>query len=263
MSIWNVAVGECAGSRHRARGECSADAFAYLEVGGDRVLAAVADGAGSAAMGAQVAKIAVDTAVSALEEATDGFGSGIDLVWAATCDAVLWAVRAEIRRVAEEHGSAFDDFATTLLFADCSGVGAGFGLVGDGGIAVRDDANGISLPLAPMAGEFANETLFVTSNEGRVGPRVAWLDPVDAIAIFTDGIAPLAIDLASRAAHAPFFDPVFRLVGAEEAAQSTAQLQAFIESDRVDRRVDDDRTLLIAVRTPAPTVQSGETEENI
>jgi protein phosphatase 2C-like protein len=109
----------------------------------------------------------------------------------------------------------------------------------------------------PQNGEYANETFFLTSGDG--APRyTATLPPACAIALLTDGLLPLAVDLRDCRPHAPFFDPLFAFAAARGAGRGAdAELAAFLESDRVAARTDDDTTLVLAVRRSALTPRRG------
>jgi hypothetical protein len=54
--------------------------------------------------------------------------------------------------------------------------------------------------------------------------------------------------LADWLPHEPFFNPLFEFVrAAQETSSATEQLGEYLRSERIDRRTDDDRTLVIGV----------------
>ena len=70
--------------------------------------------------------------------------------------------------------------------------------------------------------------------------------------MLTDGLQPLALNYAAKAAHAPFFVPMFRpLRVAPSGATVLAALRNFLDSPRVNERTDDDKTLILATRVPS------------
>jgi hypothetical protein len=121
--------------------------------------------------------------------------------------------------------------------------------VGDGGIVLGRAGKALELVSAPQtAGEYANQTYFVTSANPR--PHIQTLDHVPAcIAVFSDGVEMLALNLREKTPHAPFFNPFFRKLATEtERHEKTNQALAnFLASPKVNERTDDDKTLALAV----------------
>jgi hypothetical protein len=115
----------------------------------------------------------------------------------------------------------------------------------------------------PQHGEFANQTNFVTQDnvleilEFEMEERC-----VDEIAIFTDGIERLVLDLQSKTAHAPFFRPLFgwlaktELAAAGEEIPTSEVVSRYLGSKQINDRTDDDKTLILASRRPAPTTEN-------
>jgi hypothetical protein len=67
----------------------------------------------------------------------------------------------------------------------------------------------------------------------------------------SDGLQTMALSFAERAAHRPFFLPMFRkLRSARPGDGLPAALHRFLESPAVSQRSDDDKTLLLATRVP-------------
>jgi hypothetical protein len=73
---------------------------------------------------------------------------------------------------------------------------------------------------------------------------------ISALVAFTDGLERLALDFCATQAHAPFFQGI---VGPVTASGTTgrdhklcAALGRYLESDAVNARTDDDKTLLVA-----------------
>jgi Protein phosphatase 2C len=141
---------------------------------------------------------------------------------------------------------------------------AAFFQIGDGAIIVsnRAEPDDYGWVFWPQHGEFANQTNFITQDnalevlEFELEERC-----IDEIAMFTDGIERLVLDLQQKIAHAPFFRPLFRwLVKTEPAAISAEILESevvsrYLGSKQVNDRTDDDKTLILASRRSAPTTQ--------
>jgi hypothetical protein len=125
------------------------------------------------------------------------------------------------------------------------------GQIGDGA-AIAEDADGaLFLTARPQRGEYANEAYFLTLPDSACCTVVhAVRQPVRALALTTDGLLRLALKLPAYEPHLRFFQPL--LAFAREATDATlaqAELADFLTSERVCTRTDDDKTLLLAVRT--------------
>jgi hypothetical protein len=123
--------------------------------------------------------------------------------------------------------------------------------IGDGGI-VLDFGEGYELAIEPMVGEYANMTHFVTDEDAvRILSTSLYQNVALRVAAFTDGVQRLALNLAESSPHAPFFDPFFRVLENTQADMEDAlgaALRRFLQSDAVNERTDDDKTLIFALR---------------
>ncbi len=237
-------------------------------------MAAVADGAGSAAWAEHGAAIAVKTVVDFLSCQLDA--SRLDYA------AMLREAAVEAREavLAETHrlGAKPRDLASTLLVV-IAGPDNGSALqIGDG-VIVASGGNDWSwvfcpqrdttkIPWAlwpqrvvhgnqilvnqtpkfrwifwPQRGEYANTTRFLTDMDAVERLQVALrLGKVTDIALMTDGLESLALHYASTSAYNPFFHGMFRpLVNAAEADvdkdREIKHLSAILESFLSSERV--------------------------
>jgi serine/threonine protein phosphatase PrpC len=243
MRGWRVAAARRAGEAHARRGERCQDAVA-LGFAGPRVLiAAVADGAGSAPRGGAGAAVAARAAVAA---ARAGLARGAGLEAAAEWIA---EARAAVLAAADAQGLAPRDCAATLALVVSDGGATVAAHVGDGAIAVRGPEGWTALSW-PDAGEHAGETRFLTDPEPAV--RVARsAGAVGALALLTDGLERLVLDFAARAPHAPFFErmtaPLAALPAPGRDRALSAALGRWLGGEAVAARTDDDRALVLAV----------------
>lgn len=248
-----------AGSSHRAAGAPCADACALRVVRlgeGHQLLAAVAsDGAGTSLHAATGARIACEAACDVVE----GWAPR-KLALSALDDETLrdWVdhVRERIAGVAPLEHAQPRDFAATLLLAlvDDEG-GAVFAQVGDGAIVYRDRCGAYVPAVWPQSGEYASSTPFVTDPLSGLGAQIARAEGVEELALLTDGLQRLALRFASREAHGPFFAPMFaqlRAVQPEELDTLQEGLRAFLDSEPVNARTDDDKTLVLLARGGEP-----------
>jgi hypothetical protein len=75
----------------------------------------------------------------------------------------------------------------------------------------------------------------------------------------SDGLTRLALKMPSYEPHVPFFQPLFAYIEETSPANSNVkaeqQMAAFLASERVSARTDDDKTLVLAVRSTTPDEQ--------
>jgi hypothetical protein len=242
---WTVVCASAVGRAHVAQGKGNEDAFATAQLPDGRVVLALADGAGSAPRGGEGARLAVATAAAALAStAGDGYGQE------RTLEVVLADVRRKVAATARQRRTRPRVFASTLLLAV---LGPGELVVlqlGDGGVVGLGD-NGWKRLVEPQRGRHAGETVFVTSRRAGALARVEThsASAFRAVALFSDGLEPVATDLRSGAPFAPFFDPLAAFARAERPrAGQEAALEAFLAGDRVQSRSADDLSLILAVR---------------
>jgi hypothetical protein len=215
----------------------------------------VADGAGSAARGADGAERAVHTANLFIKRrAEEGFALLED--WESVAFDCVNEVRARIFRQADDLGLRHKDFATTFLGAVCYMNVALFMQIGDGAIVFEvDNGLGLQLAIPPMHGEYANSTHFVTDDNalGILRTRVFEHRKPLHVAMFTDGLERLALDFrnAPPLPHQPFFRRLFDMLLAKQHGRERelyTDLLDFLDCDNVNSRTDDDKTLALACR---------------
>jgi Protein phosphatase 2C len=246
---WRVVGASVRGTSHARSGLPCQDAHAWAALPGGALAIAVADGAGTAPRAEEGARAAADAAAASLAAATrsgmtlDGWTVAVDRALDAARDAVL----AEAARLDVDPR----ELAATLIVAVASAEGVAAAQVGDGAV-VAADADGLHALTHPVSGEFANETVFLTTPEALSGAqRAAWRRAPLHLAVLTDGLQPLALKLPGREPHAPFFAPLFRFASeSADSGEAGEQLAAFLSGPRVAARADDDLTLVLAARHP-------------
>ncbi len=243
---WRVAAASVQGVAHLRAGVPCQDAHRWSALPGGRLVAAVADGAGSAPLAETGARIAADALVDSVRDAL-----------AADPDADVGTVlergfHAALEAVIEEaagRGADPSDLATTLAAAIAGPERAVAAQVGDGAVVVRgrDGVLHVAGVAAPR-GEYLNETVFLTSPGALEPLRAAALEAAPShLALLTDGLQLLALRMPGFTPHAPFFEPLFRFA-AEEAdpERASGRLRAYLAGPRISERADDDLTLLLA-----------------
>ena len=252
---WRVLGASVAGTSHDKSGLPCQDAHGYRVLPGGIVLLAAADGAGSAARSAQGAAQAVETALDSLAEAVAGQCPGSAAGWEPLFAGAYARARDDVEALAAGTGQPARAFATTLLCAVVTEHGLAVAQLGDGVAVAALDGGAWVLAAEPQRGEYANETYFLTQPEAL--PKLAvshYAEDTQAVVVMTDGLLRLVLDLPRGAPHVPFFSPLLSFAeGVSDDADGHAQLAAFLSSERVNARTDDDKTLVLAVRRRAPT----------
>lgn len=238
-----------AGTRHVAAGAPNQDAVDVVRTlsadGGRYLIVAVADGAGSAArsdVGAQLATTRTRQEACRMLEERSAL-SGDDLL------ACIAHAREAVLAEAGERDLPSRELACTLLVAVVGPTSALFAQLGDGAIIAGGSARGARVLPAEDA-EYANVTHFLTGSDWRAHLRIVERDLPDWFALCTDGIELLSVDPRSDEPLEGFFEPfVNALRAAEDPSDLVAPLREFLESRRVNACTDDDKTLVIAVRS--------------
>lgn len=251
MTNWIWAAASQCGTAHGKTGDHRQDAFRVLTADAGFLIAVASDGAGSAICGRYGAAI---TARLMSTRARDWIAAHSTLPTSAAVDLWIAETQLAIFTAADRIGCSMNDFAATLVMTISNGGSTMTVHIGDGMIVARCAANAILVAMSwPESGEFASTTYFITDPVPRV--RIGIVDgiTIDRLAVSTDGLERLALDLTRRVVHAPFFDRMFCAVANRTIRgrnrHLSAQLAAFLNSDAVNARTDDDKTLiLMAIR---------------
>jgi hypothetical protein len=246
--MWRVVSACAAGTSHLRNGTPCQDAFAVAQAG-ESLLLFAADGAGSAARADEGSRLAVDTAVEAARAEVEA-GEPQDLEdWYLLLERIVHAAR---ERLEAEAPGGLRDLSTTLLGVLWTPTHLAALQVGDGWIVI-ERRGAMSSLILPVKGEFFNETVFVTSSGFAELARYEVLPAgdVSGVAVLTDGLEMVSMDMTDGTPHAPFFRPLFELAHdpEEDLAAAELELGRFLGSERICERTDDDKTLIVAVRT--------------
>jgi hypothetical protein len=150
---------------------------------------------------------------------------------------------------ATSDGYSVDDLACTLLIVVATPLGITAMQIGDGFITVRYQQEEPQLLFPPDKGEYINETTFVTSaNALKTMQVVVQTGHPEFICASTDGLERLAIRMSDWTPFVPFFQPLEEyLRETDNSEQEEEYLMSFLNSDRLNARTDDDKTLLLCL----------------
>jgi serine/threonine protein phosphatase PrpC len=196
-----------------------------------------------------------------------------EMVWTVVMLDAFETARAEVLQMAEEAGESADksgadrssadksvdksgrEYATTLSCVVADAERLVVAQIGDGAV-VADQGEGLFAATRLQRGEYANETHFLTQDDALDQVVVdVFEQPAQLLAVMSDGLIRLALKMPSQEPHAPFFEPLFRYTkqvadnGNEDVLLASQQLATFLRSERVNARTDDDKSLVLAVRS--------------
>ena len=250
MRCWTAVAASCQGVSHKTTETRRQDNFTLFFVGERKqyLCTIVSDGAGSASHGGQGASLVCRFMGSHIRH---HLTSTETLPTDELIESWFDDVRDRIASAATSRSLANRDFAATAICVISDGEATVLAHVGDGCVVGRDIADAAWHPLSwPDQGEYAATTFFVTDDRA-IRLRITRPNrQIDAVAAFTDGIERLALDFSDDTAHQPFFAGIIRPVEDSEISgidmPLSQKLKAFLDSDRINERTDDDKTLVLA-----------------
>lgn len=254
---WVSILAGARGTHHRATGDHYEDCGRAIHAAPGVLVGAVADGAGSAAFSARGARLAVQTALRYLRDSPEDWGK----ISASDGKArLLSALRLAQRRLlaySDDRGIKPRDLACTFILFIAAPSRLLALQVGDGFLVVKwEGASEYSLLFPPTHGECVNETAFITDPRADLDAQTTVVEvPAQFLCASTDGLEPLAIRYCDQKPHAPFFRSFEEFAReAKQPRRARRILHDFLTSERVNARVTDDKTLLLAVRTAGEAI---------
>ncbi|MBD2342584.1 PP2C family serine/threonine-protein phosphatase [Anabaena subtropica] len=245
---WQVVAASVCGTSHIKNKQLCQDAHHWQLLPGNVLVAAAADGAGSASLGKVGAMVAVETAIESLslKDITRDSLADDETVQLLLTESLLAAKKA-----VEDEAAACQqqpqDLATTLIIAIASPEMVAATQIGDGMAVAKDHLGNLLALTIPNNGEYINETTFLTSPGALDTAQMRlWRETIVNVGLLTDGLQMLALNMVVGEPHKPFFFPLFDFVkNAEDQAEAKEQLVKFLSSERITQRTDDDLTLII------------------
>jgi Protein phosphatase 2C len=260
--MWQAVGHSVKGIAHEASGTPCQDYVDYFHarLGVEQaLLVGIADGAGSAA----AAKLGAEASVQHLLRSVAALGKRVIDLTEDDVRMCFRSARDHLEELAERDGIPLRELSCTALLGVLGETGCVFAQIGDGAW-VAEYRGACEAITWPAHGEHANETIFLThpslmSPDGweRHFQFKRWEKPVMNIAGFTDGLEGLALHLTTRTAHGPFFSQMFTglsnaLAQHNDLQDFAAPLIAFLQSDEINQRTEDDKTLVVACRRRLP-----------
>jgi hypothetical protein len=243
LSAWKL-IGASVRGRSHARTDTRCQDVVRYESDNGLAIAAVSDGAGTAALAHLGASIAAETVVRVLRETS----SEQNLTLSDLRDAFA-AARAAIDLDAGERARSIRDYACTLLVVVADEHHTLVGQIGDGAIVGVPFEENLKVIGWPQQGDYANTTFFLSDETSE--PVFTEEVPLEAFGMLSDGLQMVALEYENLRAHAPFFGPFFTAL--RDATMPLDELErhlsTYLETDpTLAKRTDDDLSLLVAVR---------------
>ncbi|NTI78582.1 protein phosphatase 2C domain-containing protein [Agrobacterium rhizogenes] len=252
---WRWAGARSIGTSHLKNGTVCQDfacAKEFWTTEGRTMAAVISDGAGSA-LHAEIGSRLV--CVSFLRACLQYFRQQS---LSALKEEIIWdwvdGIREAINAKAQATGLRPRDFAATLVAVLAAPENTVVVHIGDGAAVIkRAHSDTWEVPSWPYQGEYASTTTFVTDDPQ---PRlvISFIDSaVDEFAVFSDGIERLVLDQVAQIPHAPFFNRMVSPLKATDIAgpnrNLSLALRSYLDSPNVCERTDDDKSLILGVRS--------------
>jgi hypothetical protein len=246
MTRWRAAWASVIGTAH-VKQQLPCQDVSLCEAVGDRLICAVADGAGYAPRADTGARITASRFLQCFSDVTDL--AAIDRDHLAD---FFRSLTEMLSREARENRADLEDYACTLLGIIATPDATLCVQIGDGAIVIpAHDPGTYDWVFWPQHGEYANTTNFATQENAADVVELRLVPPVTEFALFSDGLERLILNDAARSVHAPALRPIFdwfRTAEAEDAAERSRALTAYLDSDHINARTNDDKSLIVAVR---------------
>lgn len=249
-ATWRCIGASVTGVRHKRSGQPCQDYFGYRTLPTGEVVVAVADGAGSAPLAAEGAHALVESALTAVASIGERYRPASRKAWRDVIRQAFGVAQQRLALRADAAGHPPRVYAATLLVVIADKEFVVCGLVGDcAAVVVTADGELHSL-CQPQRGQYANTTYFATHHDldERLDIQL-FACSVHGVALFSDGLLALAMNIDKNQPYAPFFTPLFAFATeTADGAKAEQELAAFLDSERVNQRTHDDKTLVLVTR---------------
>jgi hypothetical protein len=265
FSEWKYAFSSVIGTSHVKSGKPCQDSSICDVIQQDNgipaLVAVVSDGAGSAKYSDIGSSLACSLFINEIEtffakgNKVENLSKKWSLHW-------LEKFQAQISTKAKEASCSSREFSCTLLVAVITDDAAAFIQIGDGAIIIANESEPdiYNWVFWPMNGEYENTTFFAT--EKQASERLEFdlhIGRIYELAIISDGLQRLALHYQTQSVHNPFFLTFFfalRELNKGTSKKYTKALSDFLNSNQVNERTDDDKSLILATRRSVPSVMN-------
>jgi hypothetical protein len=253
MPNWSWIAAAQQGTSHVKTGTRLQDAyrcFSSGKKGAGYLCLVISDGAGTAQFGGQGASIVCRKIAVA---ARCHFQKLCTIPDDSTLESWIAEARHSIMHAATKRGLRPRDFAATTLAVISSGNATAIAHIGDGCAVLKDEHTGEWFaPIWPAHGEYAATTNFITDESSLQLRIIRDNNPISAVVMFSDGLERLALDFQQQKPFHGFLEGVIKplMQGDSNGKHSllSVALKSYLNSEAINSRTDDDKSLIIAVR---------------
>ena len=247
-NYWKIAGASRQGTSHLKLSTPCQDAHACAQFPDGTLVIAVADGAGSAKRSELGSAEAVKAVIAFAQSVVfPQLGVG----WMRFLLNAFEQARLALETLALEESVDLRDLACTLWVVVVTDELVAVARLGDGfAVAQLEDGSFFSL-IGQQKGEYANETVFLTVTDAidRVEIMVYHVSSIKSVIVSTDGLVRLAMQMKDWTPFNKFFQPLIESVTAAENEEAGGVwIGELLNSERVNARADDDKTLVVALR---------------
>ncbi|MCX8107914.1 MAG: protein phosphatase 2C domain-containing protein, partial [Verrucomicrobiae bacterium] len=220
---WQIIAASVPGTKHRKRNTPCQDVLEFCVLDNGALVAALADGAGSASFAETGAAIAARTALNSMSQSLKTIESPSETQLREVLMLALSASRTSVIAEAEKRNVRPRELATTLIAAVFTDNQSASAQVGDGAVVIGQETHSYVLLTGPPITEHLNETLFLTSDSALDQAQVGLAQgPVRYASLLCDGLQMLALKYPELVPHAKFFAPLFAFLEHHGPGQQTA-----------------------------------------
>lgn len=252
---WKAIRRSATGTSHKKQ-QLPCQDYGHFIICHNVILGAVADGAGSAKYSDVGAKLTVETVLNELLQLGEYtlylHYSPLPLPDEQARTIFTNTLKKVVKTLQEQAASSdysVNDLACTLLVFLATPNWVAAMQIGDGFIVARLQEGEHQLLFPPDKGEFINETTFVTSANALNEMQVRVLPGQQKfICASTDGLERVAIRMSDWTPFSPFFQPLEEyLVETCNPELEDEYIRNFLDSERLNAKTDDDKTLLLCL----------------
>lgn len=249
-SQWVVLSASVQGARHIQSALPCQDAHAYRVIDAFTLVAAVADGLGSAVFAQAGAELATGGAVAYIEQELGKAIPGDEAGWTQLVREGFLAACDRLKEEAQKNQAELRDYDTTLILAILTDDWLVTGHIGDGAVVASMEDSDLIVVSVPQNDEYVNVTFPLTMPDMiNIAEFKARPARVNALALMSDGMQHVSIHSIDNTPHQPFFEPLFRqLPGVKDMHKASQNLAEFMASERISSHTDDDKTLILIGR---------------
>ena len=261
---WDLGGVSVIGFSHQENNIPCQDAHAFRLTSHNEVIAAVADGAGSARLSHEGAQAFVNAIVDHLSMIGDKHPLNLknaEFIRSAIIESIT-ATRDELVSVSSTENPSdgetlstssisLRDFHATLVIAICGIESGAFYHVGNGvGVAFSSNNPETAEVSKPENGEYANETYFVTEKNWEDHLRMTpFSGSADIILLMSDGVSGMAMTKGCKEPAINFVSPLIKFLKNNNRETNELAVTNTVSKDSVRTITGDDKTLVWIIRS--------------